>query len=221
MSASAFEYSAAVDGLPRWQHVALIAASAARLQPVYDLLSDADEQARYANVLDTLWRASEEDGDLDAAHSLVLALWPEEEDEMDVLTPYHWKIATLRLLKISLESAVTEGAESGARWALDLEIEITSEYEGGIYFAEVPAAAPPGLEAEVAPFEEYARGNIRKTLGALASATGRAQGIQRVRGVSSDAAHVLKTRLVPPWIQSNGWSPEDLDSARGAAQMGR
>lgn len=215
-----YDYASELGGVPRWGPLALIAAAAIRIMPPYEVLADAAENAAYHRVVDALWQVREADAStLRGLYDAFLPLWPEDEEEMDDLTAYYWKVRTLHVLKSGMEHAIVDPVR-GARIAEQAALDLIDDFDSRI--------DQEGIERPLAATSQqrtpYSTREFTTFLGDVATLREQSDpeaAVRNIRERSAAEADFLRQELLARWIRAEGWSQADLESAHGANQNGR
>ncbi|MBB4933623.1 hypothetical protein F4561_004443 [Lipingzhangella halophila] len=210
-----YDYAAELGALPAWGPLALVAAVAARVTPAYRVLADAAENAVHASVVDALGQAREVDTViLRHLHDDLLPLWPEDEGEMDVLTPYYWKMRALHVLKVGLEHAVDDPVR-GARMAEQTAVDMIDDFDSRVEQEGIDRPLALSSE-ETSSYAVREFGNFLHDVAALREEADPETAVWRIREHGSAEAEFLEQELLPLWIQAENWAQADLESAHGA-----
>lgn len=215
-----YDYAAEIGALPAWSAPVLIAAVANRVSPAYRVLADDGEYTVYARVVEALWRARGADtAALQALHDDVLAGWPEDEGEMEDLTPYYWKIRVLHVLKAGLQHAARDPVKA-VRLAEQTALDVVHDFESRVL--------QEGLDRPIScardETDPYSAREFRTFLHDVAVVRQEADpdtAVRRIRELGAAEAELLGRELLALWIRAERWTQADLESAHGAEQNGR
>ncbi|GAB3208581.1 hypothetical protein ACQEU5_04480 [Marinactinospora thermotolerans] len=206
------------------QRVTLAAGSAARAAAVYDYFADDSERAVLASAVEELW--SLDPGGPEQARAVLErlgAIWPygddpdpefeADEPEYEPDEPRYWKIRALEVPRFAFLELAEEDSLRAADRAIQFGIGLVQEVEGAI-------GADPlrGLAEEYAdsrgPFEELEGDLLEESL-RIVREEPEAEARRRLRERSAAHGRRVREVLLPVLASSSGWSPDDIEAARG------
>ncbi|MFC3996180.1 hypothetical protein ACFOVU_09660 [Nocardiopsis sediminis] len=206
------------------QRVTLAAGSAARAASVYEHFAADSERAVLAPLVEELW--SLDPGDPRQARQALerlRAIWPYADDpdpefeadepESEPDEPRYWKIRALEVPRFAFVELAEGDTLRAADRAIQFGIGLIQEVEGAIGAAPLQGLADEYADSR-GPFEELEGDLLDEGLRLVQEETG-PHARNRLRDLSSTHGQRVRQILLPVLITSHGWSPDDIEAARG------
>ncbi|MFC4565487.1 hypothetical protein ACFO4E_26825 [Nocardiopsis mangrovi] len=207
------------------QRVLLAAGSAARAAHVYDFFADASERAVLQGAVEELW--SMDPGDSERARAALERLgeiWPysdepadpefdADEPEYEPDEPRYWKIRALEVPRFAFMELHEGDTLRASDRAIQFGIGLVQEVEGAVGAAPLHGLAQEYPDSR-GPFEELEGDILDQSLRLVQEEPG-PDALRRLRQLSSAHGQRVQEVLLPVLSTTSGWSPDDIEAARG------